>query len=600
MVGNLTVTSNSGLGEISGGIVLGGNYASSNGLGLLSLAGQATLSGDFTYAGLSASGNLAADFTWPLAIDTTTDEPSLAGVPEISGVKASDLLVTVPNLLTLEVGLIEYHNPATVAPGDPIAVMRDATLTFTDLPNDLATVAISLDAVDAYDDNGDDLIDGFGLSTSIGLADVDLTVGERTLLTLEGLTLGVDGLQIRPELDDGFSTGELVFSASGLQLLPGGVSPFVAGVTPLAALSQSGVGSIDIETGAVNLSVDVPTAIGARLTMGGWVPVQLTHIDAAFDPGGSTPDIAFGLTGFVDADHLVNKLGNAIGSPNLALSVEAYDETAQAFAATSASNPLSFGIGYVSGELRLTDTPPLKVSLQNLEIPLGDALGELTLGGYLAVGGFDGFGLPMAMPAELGARTQDSKWSAIWMSRPTAARETCRDTVTLGGALTSSNGISLLDFGRRSNALGRFGRAGALGQRHGYRTVPLAHHGGPQHGQSAVQRHSAIDGAASHGPGDRDRRRRAVQHRPNRLRSHARAGGADRDGHRRGRGVAGRVGQRKCRRHSGLGTLRRRRRRADRRRGFVAALAWRLHRTNVGLPGRTQSAAARFRCWHHA
>ena len=380
IVGNLDVASSTGLGQVQGSITLGGAFSSSDGVSQLELSGEATLSGEFNYAGILASGMLGAAFAWSLEIDHSSGNPAYSGTPTLSSVQASNLQLTVPDLLTLEVGLIEYHDPGTVGPGDSIAVMRDATLTFTDLPNDLATVAISLDAVDAYDDNGDELIDGFGLSTSIDLSDVDLSVGERTLLKLEGLTLGVDGLQIRPELDNGFSTGELVFSASGLQLLPDGVSPFVAQVTPLAALSHQDVGSIDIETGAVSLSLDVPAAIGARLTMGGWVPVQLTHIDAAFDPSGATTDIGFALTGSVDPDRLVSKLGGAIGSPNLALAIEAYDEAAQAFAPTSSENPLTFGIGYVSGELRLTDTPPLKVDLQNLRDPTGRHFGRSEFG----------------------------------------------------------------------------------------------------------------------------------------------------------------------------------------------------------------------------
>mgnify|MGYP006969344006 CR=1 FL=1 len=465
VVGNLSVTSNSGIGQIGGSVTLGGSLASANDLSVLDLAGQATLTGDFDFSGVLASGQISAVLEWAIEVDNTTGQPAFSGAPTISNVQASDLLVTVPDLLTLDVGLIQYADPGTLQPGDPIAALQDATLTFTHLPGDLGTVAVGLGNVDGYDDNGDGLIDGFGLSTSISLGDVNLSVGEKTLMTLEALMLGINGVQVRPELNDGFRTGELAFSASGLQLLPGvfGAASEVGVFSSQEALSHPDVGSIDINTGAFNLSLDVPPAIGERLTISGWVPVQLTHVDAAFDPAGSTPDIDFALTGFVDATRLAGELGSAIGSPGLAVTVEAYDADGQTFAPTGPGNPLTLGVAYVDGEIRPTNTPAVKVDVQNIEVPLGATLGDLTLGGYIAVGGFDGFGLPMPMPAELGVPYAGEQVLGNLTVTSTSGIGQLDGTVTLGGSLASANGISVLDLTGAATLTGDLASVGLSG-----------------------------------------------------------------------------------------------------------------------------------------
>ena len=213
--------------------------------------------------------------------------------------------------MELSAGYVEFLPAVTpfVSAGT-YAILHDVTLDFTSLPADFPDVSIFLDSVEAYDDNHDGEIDGFALSATISLSDVDLSVGGRNLLTLESLTLGVDGLTIRPELDNGIRTGELIFSATGVKLLPDGLdaAPLEDGVVSLALPAPSDVGGIDVATGALSLSVDVPGGIAERLTMSGWLPVKLTHVDAAFDPAGGVPDIGFALAGFVDSDHLVSQL----------------------------------------------------------------------------------------------------------------------------------------------------------------------------------------------------------------------------------------------------------------------------------------------------
>jgi len=459
VVGQLTVDSTSGLGNITGQITLGGNLSSTDGITDLSLTGTANLNAQLGFTGVTASGALEADFNWDLQVDHTTGQPSFSGLPQLVSVEAQDVLIDVADLLTLDVASIQYFDPATLTPGDPVAALNGATLTFTDLPGDFAQVAtLSLGNLDGYDDNGDGLIDGFGLSTSINIGDVDLSVGDTTLLTLAGLSLGVSGLEIRPELSGGFRTGQLSFDADDVQLLPGGLSlDAPEGDDPL---SFPGIGSIDINSGAFSLDVAVPAAISQSLTLSGWVPLRLTRVEASYDPGQTNPAVDFAVSGFVDSTQLTSELGTAIGSPNLAVSVEHYDEQSTSFVPLSQTNPLRFGVAYVDNEIRLTDAPPLKVDVENFEFDLGTTLGSVELDGFIAVGGFDDLGLPNVMPTELGPPFGDEQVVGELTVDSTSGLGNITGQITLGGNLSSTDGITDLSLTGTANLNAQLGFTG--------------------------------------------------------------------------------------------------------------------------------------------
>jgi hypothetical protein len=346
VVGALTVVSTSGIGELTGNITIGGTLQSNAGISQLNLLGEANLEGDFDLSGVTATGTIAASFSWDIEVDNSQAALIFSGTPTLSSIQFQTIEVTVPNLLELNVGLIEYPDPLGLGPDDPVAILRDASLTFTDLPGDFGEVSIRLDSLDGYDDDGDGFIDGFGLSTAIDLSNVDLSLGGETLLAFSSLTLGVNGLGIRPKKDGGIRAGELVFDAADVAFLPS-LSP----INPVNTLDPR-VGSIDLQTGAVSFALDLPEETRRSLTASGWVPFEVTRVEGSFDPSGSTTDISFGLSGFFDLDKLVGELGTAINSPNLTVEVESYDSTSQAFVPVSPTAPLTFGVSYVSGEFR--------------------------------------------------------------------------------------------------------------------------------------------------------------------------------------------------------------------------------------------------------
>ncbi len=439
VVGSLTVVSTSGIGELTGEIVIGGTRLSSGGISQLDLVGQATLEGDFDFSGVTATGTIGANFGWEIDVDNSQAAFAISGVPTVSSIQFQNVDVTVPNLAELNVGLIEYQDPIGLGPDDPVAILRDATLTFTSLPGDLGEVSIQIASLDGYDDNDDGIIDGFGLSTTIDLSDVDFSLGGETLLAFAGLTLGVNGLLIRPMKESGTRAGELVLDATGIAFLPS-----LAPINPVNTTDPR-VGSIDLQSGAFSFALDLPEESRRALTASGWVPFEVTHVAGTFDPSGPTPDVSFSLSGLFDLEKMVDELGTAIGSPNLAVEIEAYDATTGSFEPISLSDPLTFDVSYVSGEFRLSGTPALKANVANVEIDLGESLGTLSLDGFLAVGGFDSVGLPAPMPAELGEPFAGQQVVGSLTVVSTSGIGELSGEIVIGGTLQSNAGISQLD-----------------------------------------------------------------------------------------------------------------------------------------------------------
>jgi carbon monoxide dehydrogenase subunit G len=329
--------------------------------------------------------------------------------------------------------------PRRASSDAPVATLRGASLRLSHLPADFGEISIQLDSLDGYDDNKDGIIDGFGLTSTISLSDVDLSLGGETLLAFSGMTLGINELQIRPLKENGIRTGELVLDATDVAFLPS-----LASLNPVNTLDPR-VGSIDLQTGAFSFAVDLPQESRRSLAASGLVPFQVTRVEGAFDPSGTTPDVSFALSGFFDVDNLVDELGTAIGSPNLAVQIEAYDASSQTFTPVSASDPLMFGVSYVSGEFRLSGTPALKANVQNVEIDLGSTLGELTLDGFLAVGGFDSFGLPTPMPSALGSPFAGQQVAGSLTVVSTSGIGALTGQIEIGGSIQSTGGISQLD-----------------------------------------------------------------------------------------------------------------------------------------------------------
>lgn len=360
-------------------------------------------------------------FLTALQLITAPEEPA-----------APEVVVVASNLLTLTAREVEFLSSATSTGDPPSAILRDVLLTFTHLPSDFGDVSIALDEIYGYDDDNDGIVDGFALSTMIDLFDVDFSAGDRALLAMSRLTLGILDLEIRPLKDGGFRAGELVLDAYGLQLLPGAGGPS----TP-DELDAPGFGAIDLETGAVSLALDVPEAFSRSLTASGWIPFRITRLEASYDPAGADPDVAFSLAGFLDADKIVDELADLIGSPNLSAAIQVYDEQTQDLAPTSAAQPLVFGVAFVAGELRLTNTPSIKVLVENIDVPLGESLGVLTLDGFIAAGGFDGLGLPQPMPAELGEPFAGQQVVGSLSVASASEIGQIAGTVTLAGAIQS-------------------------------------------------------------------------------------------------------------------------------------------------------------------
>jgi len=454
IAGELTVAAAVGIGDVSGTLTLAGSYLPGDGVADLPLSFSGVIGGELQFGDIAASGSFAVDLTWPLIVDYTGDSPQLAGELTVERFAANDLSLTVPDLIELTVDSIAYADPATLEPGDPIATMSDATLTFTSLPVDWGPVSVALDGVAGYDDSGDGVIDGFGLSASIALNEIDLTIAERTLLTLEGLTLGVDGLQVRPALDEGFRTGELVFNATGLALLPGGLSGLVNGSseTPRVegAAGEAGgamefahpnIGSIDVGTGEFTLDLAVPAGISRYLTFGGFVPFRLTHLAGRYQKSDGDAEVNITVTGAPQVDLLVGKLGQAIGSANLAVTLEKYDADAAGWVGVTPDAPLSFGLTYAEGEFRPVGTPAVKLNLAGLEAPLPGDGQSLTFGGYVAIGGFDAFGLPTPMPSELGAPFAGQQVAGELTVAAAVGVGDVSGTLTLAGSYLPGDGV---------------------------------------------------------------------------------------------------------------------------------------------------------------
>jgi hypothetical protein len=71
VVGALTVVSTSGIGELTGNITIGGTLQSNAGISQLNLLGQANLEGDFDLSGVTATGTIAASFSWDIEVDNS-------------------------------------------------------------------------------------------------------------------------------------------------------------------------------------------------------------------------------------------------------------------------------------------------------------------------------------------------------------------------------------------------------------------------------------------------------------------------------------------------------------------------------------------------
>ncbi len=436
IAGNLTGTSTSSIGTVTGSLTVGGSLNIDGSVTTLDLDFNGTLAGNLSISDFTGTGSFAADVSLPITIDNTSGDPVYNATPHVDAFRASDLDLTLANILRLQIASITYADPATVMAGDPVASMNGATLTFSDLPLDLGTVAIALDDIDGYDDNQDGIIDGFGLSASIDLTNTSITVGGKTLISIGTLSLGVNGLQVRPE-NGGFRSGSIDFAASGIQLLPAGPGP-----RGPSTFDLPDIGSVDINTGAFDLDLTVPEQYRKSLTLSGFVPFELTRIEASYSPGQAGPDVAVALTGVATPDQLATRIGNAIGSPDLTVGLEIYDEDSMTFVANA---PLRLGLTYNDDGFALTDTPPVRLTFGNLDIPLPSSLGDLELSGWIAIGGFDSLGLPAPMPTELGAPYAGQQIAGNLTGTSTSSIGTVTGSLTVGGSLNIDGSVTTLD-----------------------------------------------------------------------------------------------------------------------------------------------------------
>ncbi|MEQ9461481.1 MAG: Calx-beta domain-containing protein [Phycisphaeraceae bacterium] len=340
--------------------------------------------------------------------------------------------------------------------GDTDAVLRlsDASVTFTDLPDDFGVAGIgsldlSLGSITGYDDNGDGQIDGFSFSGSFTLGDISLGLGGAPLLTLNQLTLGVDGFTFRPEASgDAIQTGAITFDTAGLSLLPGGLS----GVLPDLDASADGdsipipnVGSIDIATGAFTLDIAIPSGIGSYLMLGGYVPLELTRIQGQHTPGDQGA-ISFTLTGVPRPQLLVDRLSSLLGvSASLTIGLEVYDVGNDSFVPVSSDAPLSFGLVFADGTLSLADTPPVRLALGDINVPLPAGAGTLELQGHLTLGGFSSDGIPQPMPAALGSPLAGEQVFLELTAVSSSSLGSVTGALAVGGVWSIANGIFAAD-----------------------------------------------------------------------------------------------------------------------------------------------------------
>ncbi|WP_428388470.1 Calx-beta domain-containing protein [Mucisphaera sp.] len=338
--------------------------------------------------------------------------------------------------------------------GEGVLTISDATASFKDLPDGfgipgLGSLELSLSNATGYDDNGDGQVDGFEFSGSFSLGDVSLGLGGAPLLTLEGLTLGVEGFVFRPEAEsDPIQTGSMTFDTAGLSLLPGGLSGVLPGLDTASeadSIPIPNVGSIDVSTGAFELDVTVPAGVSSFLMLGGYVPFELTRIEGQYTPGDDGV-IGFTLTGVPRPQLLVDRLSSLLGvSTGLTIDLEVYDAGTTGFVPVAAEIPLRFGLSYAGETLGLAETPPVRLLLGNIQVPLPAGAGTLTLQGSLTLGGFDAAGIPQAMPVELGEPLAGEQVYLELSAVSSSELGTVTGALGVGGTLTIDNGTFSVD-----------------------------------------------------------------------------------------------------------------------------------------------------------
>ena len=200
------------------------------------------------------------------------------------------ILDTLPPVITLSVSnaagdiatLVaeSYTWFAEALPDGAVAEASDVTLNLLGLFDGIDASA-AVESVALYDDDADAVIDGFSLFG--GRVRVDeqfaLNAGNTTLLAAAGLTLTLDELTYRPNLNESVSLGTL-----GLFVDTGALLPDQSGDSFGATLQYVG-GEVDLDSGAASLSV-----LGSEIRFGTAVVVTGIGGTLTIDPNNTATD----------------------------------------------------------------------------------------------------------------------------------------------------------------------------------------------------------------------------------------------------------------------------------------------------------------------
>ncbi|MEM6314632.1 MAG: hypothetical protein AAF743_11115, partial [Planctomycetota bacterium] len=369
-----------GAGALGGSFVIGGSVDVSNDVTTLALAGQAVLEGDLSFLGGDASGSTTADFDWTL---TATPEPdgtlTLDGTPRLTGVLFENILFEVDGLLRLAVpsAELDFDDP----PDGAVARADGATLQI--LVDGFEGVGGTIGNVVLFDDNGDDVLDGFAISNVTLGNDGTLNLGDG-LLTLTDTVLSIPSIVFRdgvlssglPDID--ITAAEVALALPGVSVsaeeLALSISPDERVLTVMVGLLTLGVGDA-FEGGGSLFTIELADA-ALRLDENDATDLlTVANAKLGFGPDAAPLDaLSFSLANF--------RLNLVNGETRLGLDSASFDATGGVLA--------SLGLGGVL---------PLDIDAASLDFTETDADGytDFTAFDFEVEGSFD-FGVFGALP----------------------------------------------------------------------------------------------------------------------------------------------------------------------------------------------------------
>jgi hypothetical protein len=227
--------------------LLGSVTLQADGSSRMAVTGHAAL--DFDEHGEPLVGGAAARFTLQIDATPLAEAPFLALQVQagLDSVTLTDIVFDLSPVIHLAVGQASFFN--NPEPGGPVADLFDIVVSFPGFPEWGVT---TIDSIRGFDDSGDGVIDGFEINDAV-LDLSGIVVGDGVgLLELTNFQVQTPLLTFR----NGTLAGEIVMTADSAVLFPGAALNASIVDNPGTADDPALRGSIDLATGAVELTVD--------------------------------------------------------------------------------------------------------------------------------------------------------------------------------------------------------------------------------------------------------------------------------------------------------------------------------------------------------